>query len=426
MTLRARLTGAFLAVVLGPVLIGAVFVGSTVTSVNQRPRAGRAGPGGRPLRTSLAAHLCRRLRLRRRAAAPVHRGRRPGRAADQRSSAAGWASAMHGHRRRRARRPRHRRPRRRSRGPDCAADRRGRRPPDTARSPRGRGARPGLRPVGTCYAAQTSTPPACRAGRRLRRRTSRVDAGTRGADHRARASRPAIVAGRRPARAGEAAPASGRRDTVRRVDPGARPAARRSRCRCRKPTGRAVRLLVAAVVCAALRRRRRLVAGPLHHPAARPSSPMAAERVADGDLDARVPVRADDEVGQLGAAFNRMTREMQRYVQALTASRDQLRGHLGVLGDTLCQHPRPRPHPAGHPAHRAGRDRRRAAWSCCSTRARACSRPVSGRGCRGSTAAGLDACGTGAGRASLLGAVAASREPRRGRVDRDGPVLSDR
>ena len=34
-------------------------------------------------------------------------------------------------------------------------------------------------------------------------------------------------------------------------------------------------------------------------------------------------------------AFNRMTRELQAYVQALTASRDQLRGHLGVLGDTL-------------------------------------------------------------------------------------------
>jgi diguanylate cyclase (GGDEF)-like protein len=61
----------------------------------------------------------------------------------------------------------------------------------------------------------------------------------------------------------------------------------------------------------------------------------AAERVADGDLDARVPVRGRDEVGRLASTFNRMTREMQAYVTALTASRDQLRGNLALLGDTL-------------------------------------------------------------------------------------------
>lgn len=61
----------------------------------------------------------------------------------------------------------------------------------------------------------------------------------------------------------------------------------------------------------------------------------AAERVAAGDLDARVPVRGRDEVGQLASTFNRMTREMQSYVTALTVSRDQLRGNLALLGDTL-------------------------------------------------------------------------------------------
>jgi two-component system cell cycle response regulator len=61
----------------------------------------------------------------------------------------------------------------------------------------------------------------------------------------------------------------------------------------------------------------------------------ASERVADGDLDARVPVRGRDEVGRLASTFNRMTREMQAYVTALTASRDQLRGNLALLGDTL-------------------------------------------------------------------------------------------
>lgn len=62
---------------------------------------------------------------------------------------------------------------------------------------------------------------------------------------------------------------------------------------------------------------------------------QAADRVADGDLAARVPVRTADEAGRLAATFNRMTQRMQSYVQALTASRDQLRRHLAVLGDTL-------------------------------------------------------------------------------------------
>jgi two-component system cell cycle response regulator len=43
----------------------------------------------------------------------------------------------------------------------------------------------------------------------------------------------------------------------------------------------------------------------------------------------------NDELGRLAGTFNRMTRELQAYVQALTASRDQLRGHLAILGDTL-------------------------------------------------------------------------------------------
>ncbi|MBB2945960.1 diguanylate cyclase (GGDEF)-like protein [Actinoplanes lutulentus] len=61
----------------------------------------------------------------------------------------------------------------------------------------------------------------------------------------------------------------------------------------------------------------------------------AADRVANGDLDTRVPIPRPDELGRLAATFNRMTRELQSYVQALTASRDQLRRHLAILGDTL-------------------------------------------------------------------------------------------
>ncbi|GAA2641274.1 diguanylate cyclase [Paractinoplanes durhamensis] len=62
---------------------------------------------------------------------------------------------------------------------------------------------------------------------------------------------------------------------------------------------------------------------------------LAADQVAGGALDTRVPIVRPDELGRLAATFNRMTRELQAYVQALTASRDQLRGHLAILGETL-------------------------------------------------------------------------------------------
>ncbi|WP_205324150.1 diguanylate cyclase [Glycomyces sp. YM15] len=61
----------------------------------------------------------------------------------------------------------------------------------------------------------------------------------------------------------------------------------------------------------------------------------AAERVAHGDLTVRVPVHGRDEVAHLAFAFNRMTAQTQSYVSALTASRDQMRGQLGRLGQTL-------------------------------------------------------------------------------------------
>ena len=61
----------------------------------------------------------------------------------------------------------------------------------------------------------------------------------------------------------------------------------------------------------------------------------AAERVSEGDLNVRVPVHGRDEVAQLALAFNRMTAQTQAYVQALTSSRDQMRGQLGRLGQTL-------------------------------------------------------------------------------------------
>ncbi|MBL7254737.1 diguanylate cyclase [Paractinoplanes lichenicola] len=90
--------------------------------------------------------------------------------------------------------------------------------------------------------------------------------------------------------------------------------------------------VVLAVALAAV-----LVARWLAYSTTRPLGELAwaADRVADGDLDTRVPILRADELGRLAATFNRMTRELQAYVQALTASRDQLRGHLAILGETL-------------------------------------------------------------------------------------------
>ncbi|WP_155255715.1 GGDEF domain-containing protein [Salinispora fenicalii] len=93
--------------------------------------------------------------------------------------------------------------------------------------------------------------------------------------------------------------------------------------------------LVAAVLLAVLLAV--VVAGRLARVTSRPLVELAGavDRVARGDLTARVPVRGRDEIGRLAGAFNRMARETGTYVAALTSSRDQLRGHLEVLGDTL-------------------------------------------------------------------------------------------
>ncbi|WP_051462710.1 sensor domain-containing diguanylate cyclase [Haloglycomyces albus] len=61
----------------------------------------------------------------------------------------------------------------------------------------------------------------------------------------------------------------------------------------------------------------------------------AAERLAEGNLSIRVPVHGRDEMGQLAGSFNQMAAQTQRYVQALTSSRDQMRGQLRRLGQTL-------------------------------------------------------------------------------------------
>ena len=61
----------------------------------------------------------------------------------------------------------------------------------------------------------------------------------------------------------------------------------------------------------------------------------AAARIAAGDLDTTIEVRSRDEVGRLAASFNAMTEDLRTYVRALEASRDELQAGLSRLGDTL-------------------------------------------------------------------------------------------
>ncbi len=57
----------------------------------------------------------------------------------------------------------------------------------------------------------------------------------------------------------------------------------------------------------------------------------ATERLARGDLDARVDVPGDDTVGRLAAAFNKMTGDLR----SVTVSKDYVDNILGSMGDAL-------------------------------------------------------------------------------------------
>ena len=61
----------------------------------------------------------------------------------------------------------------------------------------------------------------------------------------------------------------------------------------------------------------------------------AASRVAGGDLATTIPVRSRDEVGRLAQSFNVMTEELRVHVEALERSGQQLRAGVGRLGDAL-------------------------------------------------------------------------------------------
>lgn len=61
----------------------------------------------------------------------------------------------------------------------------------------------------------------------------------------------------------------------------------------------------------------------------------AAARVAAGDLSTVIEVHSRDEIGQLAHTFNAMTQDLRTYVGQLQASRDDLQNGLARLGETL-------------------------------------------------------------------------------------------
>ncbi|WP_201749450.1 GGDEF domain-containing protein [Micromonospora sicca] len=335
MTLRGRLTAAFLAVVLGPVLLGAFFVGSTMSAVDRGRSTERLGLAAAGVRTSVDA-LCQQLRAAADAVALVaDPAARPGAATQV--VGRGLAAAV------RVTDTAGRTTYVTPGGPDgpwqdCSGD------PPAAGPVRALAARVQLRDpagadLGTVAAAQPVDPAF------VARLAAVTGVAVTLLDHAAgpvrvthttenRGVRPAVLAaadrvdgdrvtetadGRYVRRAG---PAPGQPLPLVLSVPGERPPGLYAS-------------LVAAVVLAALLAV--LAAGRLARVTTRPLVELAGavDRVAHGDLNTRVPVRSRDEIGRLALAFNRMTRETGTYVTALTSSRDQLRGHLAVLGDTL-------------------------------------------------------------------------------------------
>ena len=62
---------------------------------------------------------------------------------------------------------------------------------------------------------------------------------------------------------------------------------------------------------------------------------VAAERVAQGDLDTAIAASDEGEAGRLGSAFNLMTDELRRSLRELERSRAALRDSLERIGDAL-------------------------------------------------------------------------------------------
>lgn len=402
-TLRGRLTTAFLVVVLGPVLLGSFFVGMTVATVSRDRTVERLDHAATTVRTAIGA-MCRQLQAVADAVA-VLPGEARRAAADQLVSR-GLASAVRlggadsGWR-------------------DCAAPADGGVAAVAARAQAG---------DVTITAAQDLD------GSFVDRLAESSGAEITLLAHDGEGAGPAqstLSAAARGEVAIAAATASPRTENgdryVRRVPTGpGQPLPLAVSAAANDPVGLYL-LLLGVVLATAIGTM--VVARWLARSTTRPLAELAwaADRVAAGDLDTRVPVPRPDEIGRLASTFNRMTRELQSYVQALTASRDQLRGHLAILGDTLS---------STHDLHRILRVILQTARSATGARAgivltvdaadltlvARCGIGLSGRWDVPESELPTMRIPLGAG---VLGAVAASGEPRRGICELGGPALEE-
>ncbi|MFG1610691.1 diguanylate cyclase [Actinoplanes sp. NPDC049265] len=389
MTLRGRLTTAFLAVVLGPVLLGSFFVGLTVATVNAERADERLDHAATTVRTAIGA-ICRQLQATADAVAVLPGPHRD--TAVRQLVARGLATEISD--------------RADPRWRDCA------------------------RPAGG-VAAISATSTAADGDQVVA--ALRLDAGF--VDRLAASSGADVLllahdgAGASTVQQSNQAlgPGGGRAGLVRYLAAGpGQPLPLAVTVPEDDPRGLYALMVmgVLAVAAGAV-----LVARWLARSTTRPLAELAraADRVAGGELGTRVPQTRDDELGRLAGAFNRMTRELQAYVQALTASRDQLRGHLAILGDTLS---------STHDLHRILRVILRTALSATGARGGVvllvdpadgrlvarCADGLSGRW--GVPESELARLRVPVGR-GVLGAVAATGEPRRGRCGLGGEVLDE-
>jgi two-component system cell cycle response regulator len=289
-TLRGRLTSAFLVVVLGPVLLGSIFVALTVATVSRDRTAERLDRAATTVRTGIGA-ICLQLQASADAVAVVPAGDRTA-VADQ-LVARGLAGDIR------------------------LTDR-----PVRGMGVGGRGDHPGWQDCAAPAGGEITAIAATATNGSLTVTAAQVvDV--------AFLDRLAAASGARVSLAGHLS------SPTRRLaaEPG-QPLPLTLSVRPVHPTflyAVLPALVLAAAVAAVL------VARWLARSTTRPLADLAwaADRVAGGELNTRVPLVRPDELGRLAASFNRMTRELQAYVQALTASRDQLRGHLRILGETL-------------------------------------------------------------------------------------------
>ncbi|HEX5595039.1 MAG TPA: diguanylate cyclase [Micromonosporaceae bacterium] len=333
MTLRGRLTNAFLAVVLGPLLFGALFVGGTLTAVSHERSVDRLNLAAATVRTSISA-LCQQLRAAADAVAvvadPAARATAANHVVKQQLAAAVVITDAAGAVVRTPDAPPH---------PwlDCAGSNFSDLPPQALavrvevrdRDGTVLGEVTAAQRIDTALVARLSA--ATGAGITVLSGRDNPVAAYSTESGRNRSAVLAAAAGLQ----GDSAAQTDNGQYVRRVGPSpGQPLPLVLSVPLEQPPG-LYAVLMGAVAVAGLCSV--LAAWWLARSTTRPLAELAhaVERVAEGDLTARVPVRGQDEVGQLAATFNRMARETQAYVQALTASRDQLRGHVAILGDTL-------------------------------------------------------------------------------------------